>query len=140
MNMKCFVVPVAACFAVMAAIVSGCAGARVDLVDAGVLTIEQQTVGKVGIAWSSAYKDKGGLVVTGVLTRDDHVGLPIRAHVDISVFLPDGRTLQESRTPDIYVPVHVHGRGRSLKRFEVRFPRVPPRGSSVRLVCHSDPH
>ena len=125
---------------VTAAIVSGCAANRVDLVRAGVLTLEPHAEGKVTIAWSSAYKDNGSLVIAGVLTRHDHVGLPIRTHVDITVLAPDGRTLDESRTPDIYVPAHVTGRGQSLKRFEVRFPHLPPQGSSVRLVCHSDPH
>ncbi len=126
--------------AVTAAIVSGCAANRVDLVRAGVLALEPHAAGKVVIAWSSAHKDKGGFVIAGVLTRHDHVGLPIRAHVDITVLSPEGRALEESRTPDIYVPAHVTGRGQSFKRFEVRFPHVPPQGSSVRLVCHSDPH
>jgi hypothetical protein len=127
-------------FAVTAAIVSGCAANRVDLVDAGVLTLEPHAAGKVVIAWSSAYKDKGGFVIAGVLTRHDHVGLPIRAHVDIAIISPDGHTLEESRTQAVYVPAHVTGRGQSFKRFEFRFPHVPPKGSSVRLICHSDPH
>lgn len=127
-------------FAVTAAIVSGCAANRVDLVDGGLLTLEPHATGKVSIAWSSAHKENEGLVIAGVLTRHDHVGLPIRAHVDITVLSPEGRTLDESRTPDTYVPAHVTGRGQRLKRFEVRFPHLPPQGSSVRLVCHSNPH
>ncbi len=126
--------------AVTAAIISGCAANRVDLVAAGVLTLEPHATGKVTIAWSGAHKDKEGLIVAGVLTRHDHVGLPIRAHVDITVLASDGRTLGEERTPDIYVPAHVTGRGQRFKRFEMRFPQLPPQGSSVRLVCHSDPH
>jgi hypothetical protein len=128
------------CFAVTVAIVSGCAANRVDLVDTGVLALEPHAEGKVTIAWCSAYRDKEGLVIAGVLTRQDHVGLPIKAHVDVAVLSPDGHTLDESRTPDVYVPARITGRGQKLKRFEVRFPHIPPQGSLVRLVCHSDSH
>jgi hypothetical protein len=140
MATKRSVVRIVIFLAVMVAIVSGCAANRVDLVDAGVLTLEPHAAGKVAIAWSSAYRDKEGFVIVGVLTRHDHVGLPIRTHVDITVLSPERRALDESQTPDIYVPAHVTGRGQSLKRFEARFPHIPPQGSSVRLVCHSDPH
>ena len=59
-------------------VISGCATDRVDLVDAGVLNLEQHTTGKVYIAWSDAYEDGDGFVVTGVLRRRDIVGLPIK--------------------------------------------------------------
>ena len=140
MNMKCSVMRVTVFLVTTTAIVSGCAANRVDLVEAGVLTLEPHAAGKVSIAWSSAYQDKDSLVIVGVLTRHDHVGLPIRSHVDVRILSPEQETLYESRTPDIYVPAHVTGRGQSLKRFEVRFPHPPPQGSSVRLVCHSEPH
>jgi len=126
--------------AVTPALISGCATDRVDLVDSGVLTLEQHSTGKVFIAWSSAYEDGDGFVVAGVLMRHDHVGLPVRAHVDAAILSPDGRVLDESRTPDIYVPPHVTGRAQKLRRFKVRFTNVPPQGSSVRLVCHSALH
>ncbi|MHC4679971.1 MAG: hypothetical protein ACYTEK_14875 [Planctomycetota bacterium] len=124
----------------LAVIVYGCGANRVDLVDAGVLTLEQRAEGKVQIAWSSAYEDEDGFVVAGVLTRHDRVGLPIRAHVDVVLLSPDKRILDESRTRDTYVPARITGRGQSLKRFRARFPHIPPRGSSVRLVCHSALH
>jgi hypothetical protein len=126
--------------AATAAIISGCAAKRVDLVDAGVLTLEPHAAGKVSIAWSSACKDNDGFVIAGVLTRHDHVGLPIRAHVDATILSPDGRTLDTACSKAIYIPRRITGRGQSLKRFSIRFPRVPLQGSSVRLVCHSDPH
>ncbi len=126
--------------AVTAAIVSGCAANRVDLVAAGVLTLEPHATGKVGIAWSGAHKDKEGFVIAGALTRHDHVGLPVKAHVDATILSPDGRTLDTACSKAIYVPRRITGRGQSLKRFDVRFPHVPPQGSSVRLVCHSDSH
>ena len=69
-------------------VISGCATDRVDLVDAGVLNLEQHTTGKVYIAWSDAYEDGDGFVVTGVLRRRDTVGLPIKSHVDITIQSP----------------------------------------------------
>ena len=64
---------------------TGCATNRVDLVDNGVLTLEKQATGKVYIAWSDTYEDGDGFVVTGVLRRRDTVGLPVKAHVDVTI-------------------------------------------------------
>jgi len=125
-------------FAVAAAMSCGCATNRVDLVKSGMLTIEGRAEGKVQIAWSDAYEQAGSLRITGVLMRHDHVGTPIKAHVDATILSPDGRTLDTACSKAIYVPRRITGRGQSLKRFNIRFPRVPPKGSSVRLVCHSD--
>ncbi|MEK7995431.1 MAG: hypothetical protein AAB403_16645 [Planctomycetota bacterium] len=140
MTTKRSVVRIVIFLAVTPSLISGCAANRVDLVDAGVLTLEQHSTGKVFIAWSNACEDGDGFVVAGVLRRRDHVGLPIRAHVDVTILSPDEAILDESRSPDVYVPRRITGRGQSLKRFEVRFPHLPPQGSSVRLVCHSDAH
>ena len=65
-------------------VISGCATDRVDLVDAGVLSLEQDTMGKVYIAWGEIYEDGDGFVVTGVLKRRDPAGQPINAHVDVT--------------------------------------------------------
>ena len=62
-------------FSSLTIVISGCATDRVDLVDAGVLCLEQHTTGKVYIAWSDAYEDGDGFVVSGVLRRRD-TGLP----------------------------------------------------------------
>ena len=58
MATKRSVVRIVIFLAVMVAIISGCAANRVDLVRAGVLTLEPHAAGKVTIAWSSAHKDK----------------------------------------------------------------------------------
>ncbi|MHC4159692.1 MAG: hypothetical protein ACYSSO_11520 [Planctomycetota bacterium] len=119
---------------------NGCATNRVDLVDSGVLTLEKQETGKVYIVWSDAYEDGDGFVVTGVLRRRDTVGLPIKTHVDITIQSPDGTIIDESRSSDVHVPRRIIGRGQSLQRFKVRFPKIPPQGSLVRLVSHSGLH
>ncbi|MCK4752024.1 MAG: hypothetical protein KAS75_01160 [Planctomycetes bacterium] len=104
------------------------------------LTLEQHTTGKVYIAWSDAYEDGDGFVVTGALRRRDTIGLPIKTHVDITIQSPDGTIIDESRSSDVHVPRRIIGRGQSLKRFRVRFSGIPPQGSLVRLVSHSGLH
>ena len=121
-------------------VISGCATDRVDLADAGVLNLEQHTTGKVYIAWSDAYEDGDGFVVTGVLRRRDTVGLPIKSHVDITIQSPDGTIIDESSSSDVHVPRRIIGRGQSLPRFRVRFPGIPAEGSKVSIVTHSCPH
>lgn len=121
---------------------SSCTAAnRTDLVKSGVVTIEQQRTGKAYIAWSSAYKEKGGLVITGVLRRRDHVGRPIKTHVDVTIVSPDGTVLDEARSSDVYVSRRITGRGHlSFERFKIRIPSVPAQGSLVRLISHSGKH
>ena len=121
-------------------VISGCATDRADLVDAGVLNLEQHTTGKVYIAWSDAYEDEDGFVVTGVLRRRDTVGLPIKSHVDITIQSPDGTIIDESRSSDVHVPRRIIGRGQSLQRFRVRFPSIPAEGSKVSIATHSGSH
>ena len=124
----------------LTAVISGCATDRVDLVDAGVLSLEQHTTGKVYIAWSDAYEDGDGFVVTGVLRRRDTVGLPIKTHVDITIESPDGTIIDESRSSDVHVPRRITSRGQSLQRFRVHFPSIPAEGSKVSIVTHSGSH
>lgn len=124
----------------LSVVISGCATDRVDLVDAGVLSLEQHTTGKVYIAWSDAYEDGDGFVVTGVLRRRDTVGLPIKTHVDVTILSPDGTIIEESHSSDVYVPRRIIGRGQSLQRFRVRFPSIPAEGSKVSIVTHSGSH
>jgi len=102
--------------------------------------IEQHTTGKVYIAWSDAYEDGDGFVVTGVLRRRDTVGLPIKTHVDITIESPDGTIIDESRSSDVHVPRRITGRGQSFRRFKVWFPNIPGEGSKVSIVTHSGSH
>ncbi len=140
MKRRISTVAATALFITIASVVSGCATNRVDLVDAGVVTIDQQAAGKVYVAWSSAHECEDGMVITGVLRRSDHIGSPIKAHVDVTVISPGGRVVDTARSNHVYVPRRRTGRGQSLQRFTVRLPDIPPRGSSVRLVSHSGLH
>ena len=121
---------------------SACTAAnRTDLVKSGVVTIEQQRTGKAYIAWSSAYEEKGELVITGVLRRSDHVGVPIKTHVDVTILSSDDSVINKARSSDVSVSRRITGRGyRSFERFKVRVPNVPAKGSLIRLVSHSGQH
>jgi len=118
-------------------VITGCAGNQIDTADSG-LSLGQHTTGKVYIAWSDAYEDGDGFVVTGALKRRDTIGLPIKAHVTIQS--TDGTIINETRSSDIYVPRRITGRGQCLQRFRVRFPSIPAEGSKVSLVAHSGSH
>ncbi len=124
----------------LAAVISGCAADRIDLVNTGMLTLEKQATGKVYFAWCGAYEQADGFVITGVLRRCDYVGHPIKAHVDVKILSPDGRIIDTARSNYIYVPRRITGKGQSLKRFRVHFPNVPPQGSSIQVVSHSGLH
>ena len=124
----------------LTAVIPGCATDRVDLVDTGVLSLGQHTMGKVYIAWSDAYEDGDGFVVTGVVRRRDTVGWPIKVHVDVTILSQDGEVLDEGRSPEIYVPRRIVGRSQSLKRFKVRFPSIPAKGSKASIVVHAAQH
>ena len=137
MKKKLLSLVIATVFSLLAIVISGCATDRVDLVDTGVLSLEQHTTGKVYIAWSDAYEDGDGFVVSGVVRRRDTAGQPIKVHVDVTILSPDGKVLDEGRSSDIYVPRRIVGRGQSLKRFRVRFPSIPAEGSKVSIVTCS---
>lgn len=122
-------------------VMSGCVTNRINLADTGMLNLEQRNNGKVYIAWSGAYEQEDGFVVTGVLRRRDRVGMPIRTHVDVTVLSPDGTILDEARSSDVCVSRRITGRSYlSFERFKVYFPKMPVRGSTVRVISHSGRH
>ncbi|MCK4294855.1 MAG: hypothetical protein KAY65_16775 [Planctomycetes bacterium] len=125
---------------VLAAAIPGCTANRVDLLDSGLLTLQKQATGKVYIAWSDAYKRDDGFLITGVLRRRDHVGQPIKAHVDVTILSPAGQVVNVARSSDIYVPRRVVGKYHPLKRFTVHFPSLPPAGSMAVVVAHTGSH
>ncbi len=141
MRKKVLSLMIATVFGILAIIISGCATNRVDLVDTGRLNLEQHNTGKVYIAWSGAYEQDDGFVVTGVLRRRDSVGTAIRTHVDVKVLSPDGTILDEARSSDVYVSRRITGTSYlSFERFKVCFPNVPTKESWVRVVSHSGRH
>ncbi len=107
---------------------SGCAENWINLVDSGVITLEKQASGKVYIAWCDAYKNEDGITVMGILRRRDHIGLPIKKYVDVTILSLEGTVLNEARSPDYYIPRDIIGRFERLQRFIMSFPNMPPQG------------
>ena len=119
-------------------LISGCTANRIDLADTGMIKLEQDQMSKANISWSSAFEKDDGLLITGILRRSDHVGIPVKAHVDVYVLSPEGSILNEVRSSDVYVSRRVTGRSRmGSERFEVYLPNMPAKDSLVRVVSHS---
>ena len=119
-------------------ILVGCAANKENLAKSGHVTLQKQATGKVEIAWCKACQEDNGLVITGVVRRYDTVGAPIQVRVGVAVVSPDGKTLDEACSSIISVPRRKVGRlNQSWKRFAVRLPKLPPRGSSVNVIAKS---
>jgi len=134
--------PVAAigvCLGLLAIAASGCATNRVSLIDKGVVSLETVPNERADILWADVYVDGEDNVVYGTLQRRSHTSYPIKTHVDVTISSPDGVILEQSRTPDIYVPRRRPGKGISFKRFKSRFANIPT-GSKVTMAVHDDPH
>jgi hypothetical protein len=127
-------------FGTLTATISGCATNRIDLADKGIVSVETVPSKRVNILWTDVYQDGEDILVYGVVQRLSHTSYPIKTHVDITILSPDGMVLQEARTPDIYVPRRIPGKGISWERFQVRFPDIPPQGSRVNMVVHGGKH
>ena len=121
----------------LAVLISGCETTRVSLVDAGAVSIKTHAPGKVHVAWSDAYTDEDGFVVTGVVRRSDSVGPPIKVNVHVTLLSPDGKILEEAVSNDISVPRQIASRVQSFERFRLRFPNIPPQGTSAQIVVRS---
>ena len=121
------------------AVISGScfASNRSDLVDRGAVSLVRQHSKKVHVAWRKVQQVGADIVVSGTLMRRVITSYPIWRHVEVTVLAPDGTVLQEARTSNIQVPRRIPGRGFNTKRFAVRFPGIPPRGSLVRIrLCN----
>lgn len=125
---------------ILVSFISGCATNRVSLVDENVVSVKKQCNETVEILWTDVYQDGEDTVAYGVLQRMSHTSYPIKTHLDVAIFSPDGTMLQKTRTPDIYVARRVIGKGINWTRFEVRFPGILTMGSKVNMVVHRGSH
>ena len=121
----------------LALLSSGCETSRVSLVETGAVGIKTHAPGKVQVVWSDAYTDENGFVVTGVVRRSDSVGPPIKVNVHVTLLSPDGKILDEAVSNDISVPRQIASRTQSFERFRLRFPNIPPKGTSAQIVVRS---
>lgn len=136
--MKIKVIGVIATVAICSLMMGGCASKRVNLVDKGLISVEQVPSKKnYYISSSHVYRDANDLIVSGKVRRRFNNGLYSRGHVDIAIFSPYGEILERIsayHTPKIIKRRHRAG-GRKAS-FKVRIPDVPPQGSVVRIAYH----
>ena len=135
MNTKSLSIVVAAALSTLAIVMSGCSS-RNSLVEQGVASVETKPSKNVKILWTDVYKDGEDIIVYGVVRRRSHTSYPLKTHVVAAILTPNGKVLKEARTPDIYVPRFLPGKGINFKRFEIYFPDVPG-NFSVRAAVHS---
>jgi hypothetical protein len=128
-------IAVAAALSILAIVISGCSS-RNSLVEQGIASVETKPSKKVEILWTDVYKDGEEIIVYGVVRRCSHTSYPLRTHVVATILTPDGKNLREGRSPDIYVPRFLPGKGINFKRFEIHFKDVPG-NFSVQAVVHS---
>jgi hypothetical protein len=124
------------CIALLVALTGGCEANKGCAAKEGLL-LDHASEGKVHIAWSDVYESDGGAVVSGVLKRNDTIGLPIKAHVQVSILSPDGQVIDAGRSEDVLVPRQIATKVQRLSRFRVPLANMPPKGSTVRLVVGS---
>ena len=136
MNNKSSSIAVVTALSILAIAMSGCSS-RNSLVEQGIASIETKPSNTVEILWMDVFRDGEEIIVCGVVRRRHHTLYPLKTHVDAAILTPDGKVLREARTPDIYVPRFVPGKGINFKRFEIRFPDIPG-NFSVRAVAHNE--
>jgi len=118
----------------------GCTVRRVDLAEAGRVTVEKTSCRKTAILWTEIYQEGDDLMIYGTLGRKEYSGYRLDAHVDITLLASDGKVLRTGRTPDIRVPARRTGKGAAFTSFRERFAGVARSVSRVLLQCHSGPH
>lgn len=116
----------------------GCSSTRVNLVDAGEISIEKGETPKVYIASPYAYNDGGMLHVSGRVHLKNNFSSYPDGHVDIAVLGPDGGLIEKASIP--YSPTVVTTKPRRTvfegAPFSVNLGKVPPSGGKVRITFH----
>ncbi|HOV77529.1 MAG TPA: hypothetical protein PLS24_05845 [Sedimentisphaerales bacterium] len=115
---------------------AGCATNRVNLVSDGTVSVQVADCHPILLS-AKIERDGDETIISGGVTRRPPME-PGRIHIDVTITAPTGEVITET-TALVYprtIPIR-HGR---TSRFAVWFPFVPPRGSTVRLVCDSAPH
>jgi len=123
---------------IIAVVVSGCTGSRVNLVDKGVVSIERMPSKIRGVYFHDVHVNKKGdeLVVSGNVKRRYTSVSGTRGHVDVAVVTPDGKVVKYVSTA--YSPKAISKRSHPGSHFKVSLPGIPQDGSNVRVAIHED--
>jgi hypothetical protein len=111
---------------------SGCLGSAKDLVSEGRFRLETARSTQAELAFARVYQDHENLAVYGQIRRRPGVQGSVVATVRVTLHTPDGTI---SETIKRAFPRNVPFRRNRKSNFLVRFPRIPPDGSVVRIDC-----
>lgn len=117
---------------------TGCADKRVDLVDAGKVSLEVAEPSQVHIWGVTVRQGPRDACVSGQVHRDGFIGEPLRGHVDVEVIQADGDLVKRMEAPLSML------RGNRISRpgsfFHAHIPGRLPAGSAVRVRYHPGDH
>lgn len=125
----------------------GCAFPGRDLIRSGYVRVDTQTKDAQKLQLG-VYDDGGSLLVDGTL-RD--IRAAIRAHLDIEIVAPSGEVVGDAKVNfRRHAPPNASARARRSAtatrtggqhyHFTVRFPELPPEGSTVRASIDHSTH
>ncbi len=113
----------------------GYASHCVDLLKDGTFKLEPVPSKGYYLSNVQAHQVDNGLEITGKVKRRSHAGLG-GGHVDITIVSPEGKLLEKHST--FYSPRIIPMRRMHMREsgFEVRLPKIPPDGSTIRIAHH----
>jgi hypothetical protein len=114
----------------------GCTSNRINLAREGIVKFAVADCHPVMIS-AVAEQDGDETIISGTITRQPPLS-PGNLHMDVTITTPGGEVVA-ARTAMAY-PRSVVYRGNRARRFAIWFPFVPPRGSTIHLVCDSKTH
>lgn len=114
----------------------GCAPNRINLAREGVVRF---TVADCHPVIITAVAERNGdeTIISGTMMRQPPLN-PGNLHMDVTITTPDGEVIAAQTA--IAYPRSIAYRGNQGRRFAIWFPFVPPRGSTIHLVCDSQSH
>jgi hypothetical protein len=113
-----------------------CSSTRVDLIEQGKYSVELINPDGYEVS-TSAFADKGELVVSGVISRNDRRShrtrnrqhRHINGHVEILLVSTEGRLIKSVRID--YQPLHSVHVSSGDSTFKVRISTLPPKGTKL---------
>ncbi len=122
--------------AILTASAFGCAANRINLSREGVVKFTVADCHPVIIS-AVAEQDGDETIISGTISRPPPLD-PGNLHMDVTITMPGGEVVAAGT--GLAYPRSIHYRGSRERRFALWFPFVPPRGSTIHLVCDSKTH
>lgn len=117
--------------------IAGCSVGRTYLDKNGSVRVEREVPETVRLPKLEIYEEDGQMVVYGLAGRSMAATESIVGHVDIIVTGPDAAVIYTASTK--HFPRRLPMKKSRESNFSVRFPSVPPQGSTVRVIYHPTP-